>query len=64
MMSTLVQVVLTRLSDGETFEGTAWFDSGKYEAIWYEGGLRLIFLFDESGKQIGMSKYSLRRKEG
>lgn len=60
MMPSLAQVEITRLSDGETFDGTAYHADGKYEAIWYEGGLRYVFFFDEEGVQVGPSKYSLR----
>jgi hypothetical protein len=62
-MSSLIQVVLTRLSDGSQFEGMAWCDGGKYEAIWTEGGLRHVFHFKEDGSQIGQNKYSLRRAD-
>lgn len=60
-MSSLVQVILTKLSSGEEFEGMAWCDNGKYEAIWNEGGLRCVFLFNEDGSQIGTNKYRMRR---
>lgn len=60
MMPSLAPVEITRLSDGEKFEGTAYHADGKYEAIWYEGGLRFVFFFDEKGTQVGSSKYSLR----
>lgn len=63
MMSSIVQVILTKLSTGETFEGMAWCDSGRYEAIWHEGGLRHVFLFDLEGKQIGSNRYSLKRAD-
>lgn len=62
-MSSLVQVVITRLSDGEQFEGMAWCDAGKYEAIWNEGGLRCVFSFELDGSQIGRRRYSLRRAD-
>jgi hypothetical protein len=62
-VSSLVQVVLTRLSDGKEFEGMAWHDGGKYEAIWNEGGLRCVFSFSGDGVQIGRECYSLRRAD-
>lgn len=61
-MSSMVQVILTRLSDGSEFEGVAWKDNEKYEAIWHEGGLRFVFFFNEDGTQVGPPKYSLRAK--
>ena len=63
MMSSLVQVILTRLSDGAEFEGMAWCDGGRYEAIWNEGGLRHVFHFREDGRQIGSNKYRMRRAD-
>lgn len=63
-MSSLVQVILTRLSDGEEFPGMAWCDGeGKYEAIWNEGGLRLVFHFRDDGSQIGHNRYRMRRAD-
>lgn len=63
-MSSIVQVVLTKLSTGEEFPGMAWCDgSGKYEAIWNEGGLRCVFHFGEDGRQIGPNRYSMRRAD-
>lgn len=62
-MSSIVQVILTRLSDGAEFEGMAWCDGGRYEAIWNEGGLRHVFHFREDGRQIGMNKYAMRRAD-
>ena len=61
-MPSLVPVELTRISDGTKFEGTAYHADGKYEAIWYEGGLRHVFYFDEEGSQLGPRKYSLQIK--
>lgn len=62
MMPSLVQVELIRLSDQVKFEGTAYRADGKYEAIWYEDGLRHVFYFDEEGSQLGPRKYSLEIK--
>jgi len=62
-MSSIIQVVLTKLSTEETFEGMAWCDAGRYEAVWNEGGLRCVFLFDLQGKQIGPNRYSLKRAD-
>jgi hypothetical protein len=52
-------VILTKLSTGESFEGLAYREENDYEAIWNEGGLRCVFHFDASGKQIGMNDYVL-----
>ena len=62
-MSFLVPITLTRLSDGAEFDGMAWCDGGKYEAIWNEGGLRHVFHFREDGRQIGANKYRMRRAD-
>jgi len=62
-MSSIVQVVLTNIATGEEYDGFAFRDDKKYEAVWNEGGLRLIFNFDENGSQIGINKYSLRRAD-
>jgi hypothetical protein len=62
-MSSIVQVLITKLSTGEDFEGIAYHDSENYEAVWHEGGVRLVFNFDESGDQVGMNKYRLRRAD-
>jgi hypothetical protein len=62
-MSSIVQVLITKLSTGEEFEGIAYRDGGNYEAVWHEGGLRLVFNFDESGEQVSMNNYRLRRAD-
>ncbi|MBM4057565.1 MAG: hypothetical protein FJ275_04920 [Planctomycetes bacterium] len=62
-MSSIVQVILTRLSDGAEFEGMAWCDGGRYEAIWNESGLRHVFHFREDGRQIGQNRYTMRRAD-
>ena len=62
-MSSLVQVIITKIATGDEYEGMALYDNEKYEAIWNEGGLRCVFHFDENGKQISLSNYCLRRSD-
>lgn len=60
-MNSLVQVIITKLSSGDEYQGLAWCVDGKYEVIWHEGGLRCIFHFNDDGSQIGAKRYKMRR---
>ena len=56
-MGILRETVVKRTDNGEQFKAHSWSrDDGSFEVFWYEKGVRMCFIFDFNGKQVGMWK--------
>jgi len=54
-MGVLTEAVVVRLDSSDQHKAHSWLrDDGSFEAFWYEDGVRVCFMFDTAGNQLGL----------